>query len=411
MRVQELKKTTATEQAELRELRMKLRTSEHERTQLAAKQGDTADARKAEARRKEEVKERDRKIAELEKALGMEKKKREAVEEKLHEAKAKTDERVREARTAAEDAQGRLHAAEKETQVTRDALQELESRAGDTEEDLLTQLEQHRSSVARVAEEYGRLAASTISLAEHQRVKQEVTALQLRNNRLERKLANSEAQVVELANLIRQVKEENAYLTTQAQDAQEEAHTYREALRDESQPTTTPALLEDLQELEADLVAILQEQRASELEAHQVIQANRELWADFDRSQRDALLFHTSVLTKELGACRTQLDQRKKQLAEAEGARTQLSESLARAQADHVEAQRMLAESVASLAESNVRVESLKKELEVVQADARAEVARAEQSLLHEKQANQRLAASLHQTKQAEQFLRAEVEQ
>ena len=36
----------------LRELRMKLRASEHERGQLAAKQGDVAEARKAEARRR-----------------------------------------------------------------------------------------------------------------------------------------------------------------------------------------------------------------------------------------------------------------------------------------------------------------------------------------------------------------------
>ena len=46
-RVQELKKTSMAEQAELRDLRVKLRSAEHERTQLAAKQSDAAEARKA----------------------------------------------------------------------------------------------------------------------------------------------------------------------------------------------------------------------------------------------------------------------------------------------------------------------------------------------------------------------------
>ncbi|KAI0745992.1 hypothetical protein C8Q76DRAFT_705692 [Earliella scabrosa] len=405
-RVQELKKTSAAEQAELRELRMKLRTSEHERTQLAAKQGDAAEVRKAEARRKEELKERDRKIAELEKTLGAEKRKREAVETKLQEAKAKTDERIQEVRAAADSAESRLRAAEMEAQAARDALEELETRAEDAEDELLAQLEQHRSSLARVAEEYGRLASTSISLTEHRRVKQELTVLQLRNNRLERKLGNSDAQVVELANLIRQVKEQNALLTTQLYDAQQDAVVLRQAYND-----LPLCVAEGVEDLGLQFAGVLQAQRAAELEIYRTVTSDLDLWDALDRSQKDALLFHSSVLNKELAECRVQLDDRQKELVEAEMTRTQLSEALAQAQAERAEAQHMLAESAASVAESTVRAESLKKELELVQAETRAEIARAEQSALQEKEANRRLAASLHQVKQAEQFLRAEVEQ
>ncbi|TFK91332.1 hypothetical protein K466DRAFT_660114 [Polyporus arcularius HHB13444] len=405
-RVQDLKKTSAAEQSELRELRVKLKASEQERTQLAAKQGDAAEARKAEARKKEELRERDRKITELEKVLGTEKKKREAAEARWQEAKSKTDERVQEVRVVAQDAENRLRAAEQDAKTAREALQQLEDRAQDTEEELLAQLEQHRNMMSRVAEEYGRLASTTVALATHERVKHELTALKLRNNRLERKLATSEAQVPELANLIRQVKEENSFLAAQLREAREESHYYRYALRD------TSSIAEDASpDLEAVAAAFEEDRRISDQELHEAVCGDLELWRALDHAQKESLLYHSSVITKELDNVRAQLEHRTKEVSAAEVARNHLCESLAKAQTEHAEAQVKLADSVASLAESNVRLEAIKKQLEVSQMEARAEVAKAEQMVLQEKQANQRLVASLRQAKQAEQFLRSEIEQ
>ncbi|KAI1795710.1 hypothetical protein LXA43DRAFT_970577 [Ganoderma leucocontextum] len=408
-RVQELKKATTNDQAELRDLRLKLRASEHERTQLAAKQGDSAEARKAEARRKDELRERDRKIAELEKALGMERKKRGVVEAQLDESKAKTDERLQEARAATEDVTSQLLVAQKEAQAARDALQQVESRAGDTEEELVAQLEQHRFALSRVAQEYGKLASTTIALSAHRRVKQEVVVLQLRNNKLERKLANSDGQVVELANLIRQVKEENAFLTSQLRETQNEATAYRQTLQDVSSFATVAA--DEMREFEDAARSVAEERHASVYSVLDAARVDSELWSSLDRVRTDALLFHASVLSKEANDTRAQLDQRAKQLAEAEAVRKQLSESLQHAQTEHADVQCMVVESAASLAESNARADSFKKQLEVVKAEAQADVARAKQGLQQEKQASQRLAKSLHQAKQAEQFLRSEVEQ
>ncbi|GBE87942.1 hypothetical protein SCP_1201680 [Sparassis crispa] len=77
-RVHELKKAGTSDQADLWELCMKLRVVEHERAQLAAKQGEARQAlQAAELRTKQEVRERGRQLAEVEKGLNSKRKKRE----------------------------------------------------------------------------------------------------------------------------------------------------------------------------------------------------------------------------------------------------------------------------------------------------------------------------------------------
>ncbi|KAI0820002.1 hypothetical protein BC628DRAFT_1399853 [Trametes gibbosa] len=411
-RVQELKKAGAAEQAELRELRLKLRASEHERTQLASKHNDSGEARRAlqaaEARRKDELRERDRKIADLEKSLAAECKKREAAEARWQEAKAKTDDKVQEARAATQELEARLQDAQQEAQAARQALEDREAHAEDAEAELLEQLEQHRTMLARVASEYGRLASTTITLSAHQQVRREAYALQLRSNRLERKLANSEGQVVELANLIRQVKEENAFLSAQLHEARVDANTYAETRTDDPYDTSAPDSFGDI---EGRLAAVSREQLVLDAEANYALRAHVETWAAFDRMQRDSLIFHASVLTEELDNIRAQLSQRSSELSAVQATHTQLSESMQRAQAECAVAQRQLAENMAELAEAKAHEELSKKELEATKANASAEVARLEQSLQREKEAGHRLSAAVQKAKQAEQFLRGEVDQ
>ncbi|OJT10266.1 hypothetical protein TRAPUB_13220 [Trametes pubescens] len=411
-RVQELKKASTTEQSELRELRLKLRASEHERTQLASKHNDAGEIRKAlqaaEVRRKEDLRERDRKIAEMEKTLSAERKKRETAEARWQEAKGKTDGRVDEAQAAARDLEARLQEAQKEAQAARQALEDLEATSEDTEEELLAQLEQHRTMLARVAAEYGRLASASVALSVHQQAKRDTAALQLRSNRLERKLANSEGQVVELANLIRQVKDENAFLSAQLREARVEVDAYRHAL---AHAAGTSAAPDSLLDIASGLETVSRERNALQAETHQAVLANVELWGAFSHSQRDSLLFHASVLNKGLDDICAELTKRTTELSASEATQALLSESLQRAQAECAEAQRMLAENTAELAEAKVQGATFKKELEMAQANARAEVARLEQNLQREKEGSQRLSAAAQKAKQAEQFLRSEVEQ
>ncbi|CCM05073.1 uncharacterized protein FIBRA_07279 [Fibroporia radiculosa] len=104
-RLQDLKKSNGVEQNELRELRTKLKAVEHERAQLATKQGEASDMKKAlqvaEAKRRDDLRERDKRIAELEKAFSSEKKRREMAEAKLTEVKVKVDAEKQEIRALA----------------------------------------------------------------------------------------------------------------------------------------------------------------------------------------------------------------------------------------------------------------------------------------------------------------------
>ncbi|KAG9316590.1 hypothetical protein JVU11DRAFT_2643 [Chiua virens] len=111
-RVQDLKKTSVAEQTEMKELRTKLRMSEHERGQLAKRGAENGDMKKVlssmEAKRKEDVKETERRVAELEKTLAAEKKKRELLESCLDDVRKKADEETMKLRATSANLQQQL---------------------------------------------------------------------------------------------------------------------------------------------------------------------------------------------------------------------------------------------------------------------------------------------------------------
>lgn len=173
----ELKRSLSLAEAEVRDLRVKLRLAEHERTQRPGKASDIQDLKRKD--------EKDRKIAELERTLAAEKKKR------------------------AGDTELLTKVAEKE----------------EREATLLEDLEAHKTMLQRCASAYAELSS-------RQQTGREDLFLDLQNARLERKLANSEDQVVALANLIRQMKEDNCHLTQCLESAQNEIMYYGQALTD-----------------------------------------------------------------------------------------------------------------------------------------------------------------------------------
>lgn len=90
-KLQETRRQNLLDQAEIKELRVKLRVSENERGHLASKSEESGDAKKSlvalETKRKEELRERDRRIAELEKSIANEQRRNEVLEGKLSESK------------------------------------------------------------------------------------------------------------------------------------------------------------------------------------------------------------------------------------------------------------------------------------------------------------------------------------
>ena len=379
-----------------------MKAAEHERAQLAAKQGEAGETKKAlqaaEARRKDDVRERDRRIAELEKALSGEKKKRELVEGKLAEVRSKVDGEVSEARAATSQLEAQLQSARAEAHDARAALDDVRVNAIEREEEMLEMLEQHKAVLARVAQEYGQLASRTVSQAIHSRVRHEADALRLRVSRLERKLANSEEQVVELAHLIRQTKDENGFLAGQLREAQEEAAQHSIRLRAAEDERCEEARVHP--ELEGEVERFGVELHDAERAKQEAIRADLTSWADAHRLRADSLLQHATGLATALDHADEQARQDASALSASSAQHASLQNAHDILRAQHVDAQEQLARASAAQA-------ALAREVE----DAAAERARAEQALQREKDAARRLASTVQQHRAAEDALREEMDQ
>ncbi|KZT22213.1 hypothetical protein NEOLEDRAFT_1244068 [Neolentinus lepideus HHB14362 ss-1] len=408
-RVQEYKKSNVSQQAEIKDLRVKLRATEHERNQLASKQGDASEAQKAlnalETRRKDEVRSRDRTIADLEKSLTLEKKKREAAEAKMQEAKSKIDARIDEARSQVSKLQDELKTAKTESQKKDEALGEAE----DEQENLCERLEQTTAMLARVAREYGRLASTTVRLDVHDELKHQHASLQLRSVRLERKLANSEAQVVELANLVRYTKESNSFLSTHIREVEEQAALYSQWLQDTQVGSGAHGDRDSsLEESVASVgSAIKDEQREVD---HTITRTEKHFYDLYRQLNQDLLGSLSDAESRLTERCET-VQRLKTELSNATDAHERVESELDTLRKEHQTTQKEVARLTTCVEELKASELSAKQELEVKEAQVKAEISKAGQQVVTEKEAAQRLAVALQQAQLAEQALQAEVEQ
>jgi hypothetical protein len=196
-----------------------------ERDKSSSKQPEINELKKSlqalEAKRKDDIRDRDRKIVEFEKSLQAEKRKRELLECKNQDTKRLFEEQTHNARLGLQEKETTLQKAKEEAQLSNEKLRQIAATSACQEADLVQQLEHHRLLLGTVAQQYGALASQSASLVQHNRLEQDYRVLQCQQYHLERKLANSEEQVVELAHLIRQVKDANVELDRQLQDALE----------------------------------------------------------------------------------------------------------------------------------------------------------------------------------------------
>ncbi|KAG2345547.1 hypothetical protein BDR05DRAFT_960483 [Suillus weaverae] len=417
-RIQEYKKNNIADQSELKGLRVKLRMSEHERTQLAGKQGESSEAKKAlqslEARRKDEVRERERKIAELEKAASAEKKKREVLECYVNEVKGKADEETRKSRDMMTAIQKKLDTANKDSQDARQELTSLQGRAENEGNDFATRLDQYRSVLSRVAEEYGRLAITTVAASNHATLVKDHTALQLRSYRLERKLANSEAQVVELANLVRHTQDENTLLRRELCDTQEEVAFHLQTLQENRAALDSHSHRTELHELLCLEGDIHQSERdiANETTAVQesALMCTRTI-SDFYRSYNDELLPECSrldgILEKQHEIDRALIDQLARNSAERDVLRAELT----KAQVEITTGRRALADAQISLTEGHTEQHTLQRRVEELENIIQNTAASHKQALQRERDTSQKLSVALHVRKTAEDALKADLEQ
>ena len=204
-------------------MRHKLRLLELERDKACAKQPELNDLRNSlralETKRREEVNDRDRKMMELEKKLQAEKKRRELLESKNQDNRHLFEEENRKLRSILCEKAILLKGTQDESRIVKEKCGQLENRNAVRTDELLQQLDQYRSLLEAIVRQYGILASRSASLAEYNHLKDENLVLQCGQYRLERRLANSESQVLELARLIHEFKEQNADLSQQLHDA------------------------------------------------------------------------------------------------------------------------------------------------------------------------------------------------
>ncbi|KAG5645183.1 hypothetical protein DXG03_006701 [Asterophora parasitica] len=411
-RIHDLKKAAAADQAELKDQRVKLRMSEHERTQLVTKLGETGELKKSlhslESKRREELRERDRRIAELEKLLAEEKKRKEAAEVKVQDLKGKGDEEVHAARAAVQKLEVDLASAQGDAKGAQDALASLQEVAENQEEDLVAQLEQHRILVGQVAEEYGRLARSTVATSTHTTLRHQHAASQLQLIRLERKLAVSKDQLEEVVSMARTLKEQNALLTAKMQDLEVEIDFYRFAA---TETISAPSSEDYSAPLRAAMESIEAERTEAQAEIQSLDTQTAKLSSEFYRLTCEQLIIEYTEADDLLKREKQVSQQHSTSLASALASHEAIAARLESIQDEKAALDGQL-KAATELADSlNVSSESMARR--VAEADATiAEAAlRNEVALKKERDTVRRLTETVQKNRMAEDALRAENDQ
>ncbi|TFK44638.1 hypothetical protein BDQ12DRAFT_28373 [Crucibulum laeve] len=408
-RIQELKKSASSDQSEIKDLRVKLRMSEHERSQIASRQGDAAELKKSlhalESKRRDELRERDRRISELEKAAIMDKKKKDTAEASLQALTTTVGDQLKAAQDAVQSVENQATQAEIDAQEAKASLIALQGEATSREEALLQQLEQHRQLLSRVAEEYGQLASTSVPVSIYDNLKHQHAASQLKLLRLQRKLANSEGQVIELAHLIRQTKEINSLLYQQLTGALDEIAFHcnlpPSPQIDDLQHPDCAALIDTIQSSCIDV-------RSQQLDIHRV---TLDLVAEFYLLKCSDLLFACSAFDKELSATEAQLQQHKLDLASTLASHEAIATRLESVQLEKVRIQDELQTTTNSFETFKASATTLSTEIADLQEQLRENALMHDAALKRERDTIQRLTGTVQKSRMAEDALRAEIDQ
>ncbi|KAJ6609836.1 hypothetical protein B0H10DRAFT_2062676 [Mycena sp. CBHHK59/15] len=394
-RIQDLKKASSEEQVELKDLRVKLRMSEHERTQLSLRQGEAGELKKAiqslESKRREEVRERDRK--------------REIAESRLQELHGKGNLDLDAAHAESESLKVQLADAQEKARQAIHSLRFVETDTAEKQATFLDQLEQHRVLISRVAAEYGRLASASVPTTVHSALKHQHGVLLIRASRLERKLANSEGQVTELVNLIHHAHDRNTLLIRQVQDLREECDFYCQMLF--NKPNVVDLELGPLYD---DLDIIMHDIRETKQSIGQSDTVLGTLWSQFYRLTCDELMLAHLTATMELDGARTISRDRQVELSKAQLARESLEAELAKMHDERDQHTAQLAIVTAVL--DNLKVSAATTELQKLELEQRMEtvIKESEVAIAKDKNALQRLTESVQRSRMTEEGLRSEVD-
>lgn len=406
--IQELKKASLSDQGEIKDLRHKLRLLEMEREKTLSKQPEITALKSSlqalEIKRKDDVRERDRKVADLEKNLQGEKKKRELLENRNLDTCRLLQEEIEKFRTALQEKDNLLQITTEEFRITKEKFQQVVSSTAGEEEQLLQRLQQHRSLLETVAQQYGALASQSISLTQFNHLKQDYAALQCRQYRLERKLANSEGQVTELTHLVRQTMEQNVELDQQLRDTLNHISLL-------SHPSLSyPINLSETVDCSRILADIDKHLREEQLQLSDITRDTVALSSTYYRLKSDQLYLASSVLAKEHGETVVLLEQRQVDLSSALASHEAIASRLESMQKDRMADQEALQKAI----DEKKKTQSSNAVLEVQLADANQKLGELDSvhaaALKKEKDVVQRLTKTIQKSRMAEEALRADID-
>ncbi len=416
-KIQDLKKTALADQTEIKDLRTKLRSAEAECARLKTKSEDAVRIKQTlnstNAARLDELKERERRIAELEKAVCMEKKRREDLESQLCDVvSAKTAEETRRSSESVK-ARFQLEQAQAEIAQVRAELDNNRTSGEMEKEELVAQLDCLRDMFGQAATHYGKLVSETVSKAAYDRLRREQNSLQFHSFRLERKLANTEAQVAELAGLIRQSKETNDFLESQLRSAEDERSLYRVALEDfgkdlhigRGDDNSTHTLLVDT------LITAQKELLLSELEIRESLSSGDRHLARAYAKLNNQLVSSCAAMRTELNAELLNSQMQAIQLQTAKTIHDGTTADLHAARAELEATRKQLGETTDSLDAAKAREIALTQEVKDIKSQSKEQATAHRQSLQKEKDTASKLTTSLRQSKVAEDELRTEIDQ
>ncbi|KAH9985815.1 hypothetical protein BJV74DRAFT_846401 [Russula compacta] len=414
-KIQGLKKSALADQTEIKDLRAKLRVAEAERVGLQNKYNEVVRTKQASdstnAARRDELKERDQRIVELEKAMAQEKKRREDVESQLGDTvSAKVEE---EKRRLGESAMARtqLELAEAETAQVRTELDADRRRGEAQREELVTQLEAMRDMLLQAATLYGKLVSETVSKAAHDELRHEHNSLQFHTFRLECKLATTEAQVEELAILIHQTRDVNGLLKDELRAAEGDKNWYRVGLED---------MQTDLRGSRADSIPVLlagtlataqKEHLLSKLEIQEALSSGDQRSAKFYSSLNSELVTSCATMRADLDAELLVSQTQAIELQTTKAVQDATTADLHAARTELESTRKQLEEATSLLNDVKTREAALLQEVKEAKSQNREQTTAHIQALQKEKGAVSRLVTGLQQSKVAEEELRTEIDQ
>ena len=394
---------------------MKLRVAEVERANFQTKHNEAVRTKQTldstAAARRDELRERDKRISELERTVGLEKQRREAAETQLLDAvRAKAEEEKKRSRESAK-ARTHIEQADAETAQVK-AERDADRRQGEAQrEELVAQLETLRDMLLQAATHYGKLVSETVSKTVHDRLRQEHNSLQFHAFRLERKLANTEAQVAEMAGLVRQSQDASGLLEDELRTAEEDKNWYRAALED-AQANFPSGFAGSIHALLVDTLATSQKEHLLfDLEIQTALSTGERRSARFYASLYSQLVASSAAIRADLDAELLVSQTQEVELQTAKALQDATTADLNATRTELESTRKQLEETLSSLSAVKVREAVLVQEVKEVKSQNKEQTTANKQALQKEKETASKLAASLQQSKVAEEELRAEISQ